>query len=157
MSFTLLQLKTECLTNPLLLIDPGTGRTLQDLYNSGADGTCVDILNRIIVGNTVRRIDIKPLEILGTIDDRDWAANLTAIQSAWFQSLTSDDVVSFQNPDGTDNNVLGNLKRMLQNPGPQLSRAAIIALSTRDGTRAEKLWGTGTVISADNVSDSHRA
>lgn len=157
MTLVLSQLKSECQLNPINLSDTNSGLTLVQAYNVGADNTCADILNKIIVGNTVRRIDIKPSEIIGTIDDRDWIANLTSIQAAWFQSLTSDDIVTFQNSDGTDNNVLGNLKRMLQNPGPQLSRAAIIALSSRDGSRAEKLWGTGVIITSDNISDSRKA
>jgi hypothetical protein len=140
MPFTVQQLKNELANDPT-----GLG------YSGQPDNVCTGIINLARVGISIRRADISPGEVLEAIDTRDFTSSNTASENSWFESLTQLTRIRLSLDDGSDTVVLGNLKRLLQNPGPQGSRARVIALSNRQGSRAEQLWGAGTLITDADI------
>lgn len=140
MPLTVQQLKDELVNDP-------TARG----YSGKPDNQCTALLNEIQAGITIRRTDISPNEVLEAIDTRDFTLTNTTSENSWFESVTQLRMIRFTLDDGTDTVVLGNLKRLLQNPGGQGSRARVIALAIRAGSRAEQLWGRGTIITDVDV------
>jgi hypothetical protein len=120
-------------------------------YAGKQDNACTALLNEIQAGITIRRNDIAPNEVLEAIDTRDFQTTLATAECSWFESVTQLRTLRLSLDDGSDTLVLGNLKRLLQNPGPQLSRARVIALANRSGSRAEQLFGRGTVVTDADV------
>ena len=118
---------------------------------SGSDNAIVDVLNLPRAGITIRRDNIMPNEVLEAIDTRDFATSITTTENSWFESVTQLRAIRLSLDDGNDTVVLGNLKRLLQNPGPQGSRARIVALSNRQGSRAEQLFGRNVTVTAEDV------
>lgn len=152
MAFTMEALRTELQTDPLAYGYSAFFATdlqkVADLVNKLRDGT--DGFPAI----TVKRKAISPVDILEAIDTRDFEASLSTIIGSWFESLTQYPSIELVNDDGTDTRVLGNLKRILQNPGPQGSRARVIAIAQKTGSRAEQLFGTGTVVTWEQVAQA---
>jgi hypothetical protein len=117
-------------------------------------------LNKVRTGNdgeaaiTVRRSDIGPDEVLEVIDNRDFiaSASLNPAHVSWFESVTQLPRIRLVKDDGSDTRVLGNLRRLLENPGAQGSRARLALVADRNGSRAEQLWGAGTVVSTQDVA-----
>lgn len=140
MPFTPQQLKDELVNDP-------TARG----YAGKPDNQCTALINAVQGGISIKRADIAPNEVLEAIDTRDFQASLTTAECSWFESVTQLRTIRLSLDDGTDTGVLGNLKRLLVNPGPQLSRARVIALASRSGSRAEQLWGAGTVITDADI------
>lgn len=120
-------------------------------YTGKPDNQCTALLNELQGGITIRRTDIAPNEVLEAIDTRDFQGTLTTAECSWFESVTQLRSLRLSLDDGSDTLVLGNLKRLLANPGTQGSRARIIALANRQGSRAEQLFGRGTVVTDADV------
>jgi hypothetical protein len=150
--FTLAALKSE------LTLDPAAIG-----YNSNNDVTNQNWLalkskiNAVKQTIDVPRIDIAPSEVLEAIDIRDLTVPGSVTQPtlacSWLESLTQMPTVRVQKDDGTDTTVLKNLKLLLVGAG-QGSQARLTALSTRKGSRAEQLFGTGFTVSEPNVADA---
>lgn len=155
--FTLAALKSE------LTLDPAAIG-----YNTNNDVTNQNWLalknkiNAIKQTIDVPRTDVAPSEILEAIDIRDLAyPNTTTLPAAsqplangWWESISSQSgQIRMQKDDGSDTTVLKNLKLLLVATG-QGSQARVIALSTRKGSRAEQLFGTGFAVAESQVADA---
>lgn len=101
---------------------------------------------------TIRRPDISAAEVLEAVDNRDFSANPHPLHVAWFQSVTQLPTIRLIHDNGTDTRALGNIRRLLENPGTQGSRDRITAIANRNGSRAEQLFGAGTVVSIQDVA-----
>jgi hypothetical protein len=127
---------------------------------SGSTQAIADLLNLARTGSnggpaiTVRRTNIAASEVLEAIDNRDFEASLNAAHVAWFESVTQLPMLRLVNDDGSDTRILGNLKRFVQNPGPQGSRARLIAIADRAGSRAEQLFGSGTTVQSSDIAQA---
>ena len=97
----------------------------------------------------VRRIDVAAIEVLEAVDTRDFVASPNALQASWFESITQNSTIRLANPDGTQNRIKNNLDRILNDT--QGSQTRLNALAKRNGSRAEKLFGPGTVVSISDV------
>lgn len=103
---------------------------------------------------TVRRSNIASTELLEAIDTRDFVTNATTIQASWFESVTQAPMIRLMNDDGTNTRVLSNLIRLLGNTNATQTR--LTAVATRPGSRAEELFGTDQIVSADQVAHALR-
>lgn len=149
-------LKTEILTDPLTYgyaphVVANEPEIVAELLNKVRDGTDGE------AAITIRRADIAAQEVLEAIDNRDFVATPDAAHVAWFESATQQTAIRLINADGTDTRVLGNLRRLLQNPGPQGSRDRLNVIANRLGSRAEQLFGPDTVVSIQDVVDALRS
>lgn len=154
--FTLAALKTEITTDPVAIG-----------YNSNNDVTnqnwiaIKNKINAVSQSINVPRTDVAASEILEAIDIRDLSYPNTGtlpaasqpIANSWFESITQRDAIRLQKDDGTDTTVIKNIKLLLVAAG-QGSQARITALSTRRGSRAEQLFGTGFVVVEQQVADA---
>lgn len=145
-------LHTEITTDP-------RGYGYAPLLASGNDDGLASLLNKVRDGTdgfpaiTVKRTDIASNEVLEAIDSRDLAASPNAGLCSWFQSTTALVRMRLVNDDGTDTRILGNLRR-LYTSDVQGSRTRLQALATRPGSRAEELFGSGTVLSNFDVGQA---
>lgn len=142
-------LKTEINTDP-------TALGYAPFVVSGSDNAIADLLNLVRAGITIRRDNIMPNEVLEAIDTRDFNS-LTVAEASWFESVTQLRAIRLSLDDGSDTVVLGNLKRLLANPGAQGSRARVIALSNRSGSRAEQVLGRSVVVTSEDVAIALRS
>lgn len=117
---------------------------------TGAGGTA----NGHIVRN---KLSVTPMEVMGVIDVRDFIANANNLQAAWFESLMQigGATIPLANQDGTKTFIRTNLDRAVNDTNG--SQARLDSLAVRFGSRAEELFGTGVVVSVDDVSASHSA
>lgn len=128
-------------------------------YAGKTTGQLVDMLNLPRQTITIRRRDVTPAEVLEAIDVRDFVADSTAagnpgggLARAWFDSVTQLATVRLVNDDDTNTQVMTNLRRVLNDTNGSQTRLGNI--SRRAGSRAEKLFGAGTVVTADDVMRS---
>lgn len=152
-------LKTECQTNPLNLSDTASGLTLKAAYTAGADALCADILNKVRNSINIGRSDVKPQEVIEAIAVNQFAANITNIQSGWFESFSQLLSVQLVKVDAagvsTDTRVMTNLLILLQNGSASETR--LRNLATRKGSRAEQLFGENTIITDRDIISSRSA
>ena len=139
MTITPSLLKTEIQQDP-------KGLGLAPLVAVGNDQGITDLLNSLTgpgTGTTLRN-NIQANEIIGAIQPADFAA-LSALQLAQLQTVAAQGVF-----DATSVNA----KTILLNifTGMTTTVAALTALASRVSSRAEVLFGAGTVISANDVS-----
>lgn len=137
--FSLAALAAELNTDP-------TGIGYAALGWPNNDQAVVDALNAPIPGETVTRKRVDPLELLSSIPLAEWEA----VSDARRQYLNSLIGVSGATIDATDPVVWANLLDLF-GVGTD-SRANIQAKVQRDGSRAEVLWGEGTVVSVSQVA-----
>lgn len=149
--------KTELQTDPQAL-GYAASRT------AGDDVTLAGIVNLARAGITIRRSDIQPLELASAIDVVDYTsigASPTAAQLsterrflAWLTAVFALPVLRLVNDDGSDTLIIKNFKAMFAAGTPTLTRLS--ALSVRNGSRAEQLFGAGTVVSSADVAKALR-
>lgn len=123
---------------------------------AGDMGAVANLLNEVQATITVRRPNVTPNEILEAIDSRDLVATTSTAHCAWFESSMQNIQGSLRllNDDGSDTTVLGNIKRMLLATGDanyKGSRERLTTVANRKGSRAEQLFGVGTVVSWEDV------
>jgi len=137
--FSLQALHDEIEADPL-----GIGYKEQD-GSWKEDQIIADLINDPANGDVVQRNHISPQEIIEQITIDDWDA-ITAAQRLYVSLLPSlPQVDAIQN--GTE--VRANLLTIF---GPTTTtRANLIGVVQKDGSRAEVLWGEGTVISISQV------
>lgn len=146
-------LKTELETDPV-------GYGYAPFVANGSDNVLAEMLNTVRAGTdgfpaiTVRRADIRPSEVLEAVDVRDFVANPSVAWTSWFESATRLDAMRLLNDDGTDTLILKNLKRILTDTNG--SQARVVAICNRNGSRAEQLFGTGTLIRDSDVAQALR-
>ena len=100
----------------------------------------------------IRQQFVSTQDIIGAINPPDMitagvATALTADQFGrliMFQSLCNDGSIALTNPDGTDNNNIKHLRRVVNSATGSLS--ALNALETRTGSRIEMLLGLSGVV-----------
>lgn len=166
MSINLATLKTEITTDP-------RGYGYAAPLSTAADGGLANILNVIRDGSpgtvptsptaaggsgdgkiSVKRADVSPNEIIEAIDIRDFVAappgvNNNQLAASWFESMSQLRTVRLVNDAGTNTRVFSNIQRLLANGSASETR--LNAVSSRPASRAEELFGAGTVVSAQDV------
>jgi len=158
MAVNLAQLKTELNTDPAAL-----GYAAP--RNAGAHGILASILNTVRAGQTIQRVDVSAKEIVEAInvaDMKPFATPATPTNQelsferrylAWFATLPAMGNVRLMLDDGTTLTPVGaNLDAMFPASPGSATRTRIIALMSKPPTRAEQLFGAGTVVTTDQVS-----
>lgn len=138
MPFTPQQLKDELTNDPT-----GLG------YASKPDNQCSAAINALNAAISINRADIAPAELLEAIDIRDFNANATTPACSWFESVTQAPRIRLRNDNATATRIRSNLNRMLDDA--QGSQTRFNALQVRQGSRAEQLWGAGTVVTDADI------
>ena len=152
-------LKTELLTNPLNLSDPNSGLSLTNAYTTQQDSICANILNLSRAIIQVKRADISSSDVASAILVTDYTAlptnpsntNLSAERRylSWFEGIMSGPIIRMLNDDGSDTVAKQNFAAMFgSNTG---TWARLVALSLRDGSRAEQLFRSGLVLSPGDI------
>lgn len=135
-------LKTEIATDPLTL---GYGA----IVAKGDDASVATVLNASLtaaVPNSAQfRSNVTPAEVIDAIAPADFTA-ATALQVAKLQLILLPGVV-----DCTKANVRGALQGLFA-AASQATKNALIAVVSRQGSRAEMLFGAGVVATASDVS-----
>lgn len=151
MAYTLVQLKSELQVDPL-----GLG------YNSVArnDTDMATRINLPRASSPQRRTDVTPSEIWAQINIIDMIAIAAAPsatqlsterrQLAWLQGISSLVAIRLINDDGSDTVVITMAKSIFTAASPTLTR--LNALSNRNGSRAEQLFGRDTIIPPSDIS-----
>lgn len=158
-------LKTELNTDPAGLgyapfLAKGDDVDLANLLNFVRDGTTACPVNNVIgAAITVRRADIDVASVYAAIAVSDYTSlptnpNSTQLSTerrllAWLTGLAAMATIRLLNDDGTDTPVIANFKAMFAAGTATLTR--LNTLSTRNGSRAEQLFGEGTTLSPLDV------
>lgn len=131
---------------------------------NGNDVAKADLLNLARAAITIRRSDVPAKDLWEAIDVGDYTAlqaNPTATQLslerrylAWMTGLPTFGTVRILNDDGSNGPVAANLLAMF--PAGSTTRARIVALASRNGSRAEQLFGQGVVVTAQDVGKALR-
>lgn len=156
-------LKAECQTNPngYTFTDQqaNTTQTLVQWFAAGADAVCADILNKIRSTIDIARSNVTPQEVIEAIAINQFAANITTIQSSWFESFIQLPTVQLlkvaANGTVSDTRVMNNLLLLLTNGSSSETR--LRALATRKGSRAEQLFGEGIMLSASDITTARNS
>lgn len=138
MAFTLAQLATELNT------DPGT-LGYAALITAGSDQALADALNlvRAGAGFVVNRNDIRAKELQGAVVFAEYVALAQAQRDLWQALLTIAPL------DANDTQTRASVAAVFS---AGATRTALVALASRQGSRAEVLWSAGTHIAAIDVS-----
>lgn len=133
-------LKTEIQTDPLTFgyLTAGTG---------GNDEAIAVLLNTVRVGAKVNQGLIAPALVVGCIVYTEWAT--VAAELRQYIQMTLQDAVDVNNT---------NVKAAYQAAfgAGTTTRANFVKLLQRDASRAESLWGAGTIIMAADVAKALR-
>lgn len=133
---------------------------LVDILNAVRDGTNPPA-NPTAAGGvangsiSVKRIDCSPAEILEAIDIRDLltvglpAGMSVPLAQSWLESVTQFVRIRLANDDGTKTMTRRNIDRLVANTNGSQTR--LDAVAVRLGSRAEELFGAGTVVTRDDV------
>ena len=140
-------LKTELETDP-------NGYGYAAGIASGQDWLLRDLMNQVRVSVTVPRADVTPLEVLEAIKVTDFISNANVLYGSWLESLTQFPSLRILKENGTDTRVMTNLMSILAN-GSQ-SETRLRALASRNGSRAEQLFGVGTSVSDIDIARALR-
>lgn len=136
----------------------------------GNDQAVADLLNLVRTGSnggpaiTIRRVDVGSQEICEAIRVPDYTAlpaNPNASQLSqerrflsWMEALVNAPRVRLLNDDGSDTPVMANFADMFG--AATGTRQRLVALASRNGSRAEELFGRGTVMTAADVAKALR-
>jgi hypothetical protein len=137
MSFTTAQLQSEINTDP-------SGQGYAPLVSAGNFAGVAAKLNTVGATNIFRN-DVGVREVINAIVAADFAA-LTALQVAKLQMMFTGTVTL----DATSANTRSILAGIFS--GMTNTVNALTALAQRPGSRAEVLWGAGTVVSWQDVA-----
>lgn len=132
-----------------LLTDPGA-LGYSGLVDIGNDQGCADILNlaRSTSGYSVFRNDISPSEIINSISSGDFL-NMTQI------NVSRLNLFFVQPPiDATLTTVRANIRNIFS--GMTTTLTSLSGVASRDGSRAEVLFGTGCVVTNGDVATALR-
>jgi hypothetical protein len=146
LAFTIQQLTTEINSDPTAI---GYAAFVQAHDRPGLAAA----MSLARAGITVKRNDVMSNEVIAAVDSRDFVTTPNAAHVGFIQALLAKGApLQFQDSDGNDTKILGNIKRLLvADDATHTSRAALNALANRTGSRAEQLWGTGTVITETDI------
>ena len=159
MPLVLAQLKTELQTDPLAL-GYGVSTAVNDWQGAA------NVLNIVRPTIAIRRSDITASVIWEAILVSEMTAlpgSPTAVQLsterrqlAWLSGLPAIGTIRLANDDGTDTQVFANLKAIFPAGSATRTRLLDLAAQTRLGSRAEQLYGTGTIVTAVDVDAAWR-
>lgn len=135
----------------------------------GDDEGVAAIINTVRDGSNgasipIRRSNIASKEIVEAIRVTDYTAlpanpNATQLSNerrflSWMESLVNASEVRLLNDDGTDTPVISNFQDMF--PAGSGTRTRLFTLATRNGSRAEQLFGANFVVTASDVAKALR-
>lgn len=166
MSLSYTALKTELQTDPLTygyaaLLTAGNHTAICALLNKLRDGT--DGKPAI----AIKRADVSASEVMNAIDVADYTSIGTTPTAAqlsterrflsWLGCVCGvpDGRIRLVNDDNTDAPAVKNFKAMFAAGTATLTR--LTALASRTGTRAEALFGSGTVIQENDIAVALRS
>ena len=143
MPFTLTQLANEINADP-------TGLGYAAFTNAGNDQGVVTLINAVGVSGSfqVPREPIPTAMFIANMDPTEFAA-LTNVQLLRLQIILSGGTVDINGA-----NTRASLLAIFPSNG--VTKTNIAALLNRQGSRAEVLWGIGTIVTTDNVSKAMR-
>lgn len=143
--------------------DPTTLGYAQYL-SAGNDNQVCALINAAQSGITVRRSSITNKEIGEAIDVSDYTAlpanpNNTQLSTerrylSWFEGIMGIENIRLLNDDGTNTPVINNFTAMF--PSGTATRQRLVTLATRNGSRAEELFGPNVSITTSDVSKALR-
>lgn len=136
-------LKTEILTDPnnYGYAGPLASRT---------DWQVAALLNEIRAGITVPRADVTPLEVIEAINVSDFVTSpASTLYASWLSALLQYPSLRILKADGSDTRVMSNVMKLLTNGSASETR--LRALASRTGSRAEQLFGVGTVVAVSDI------
>lgn len=144
MAIDYVALKSELTNNPNSLTDGQN--TLTQLYTAGRDNEAAALLNAAAAAQKFYRNNISPAELLACIDRTEFATIAAADVTLMGWWLTQAGTLD------ANNAVLrGFFSAAFSGKTTTLGRlTALIAL--RNGSRAEALFGIGTVITGDDIA-----
>lgn len=126
---------------------------------AGNDSAIAALLNKLRDGTdgetaiSIKRADVSSSEIFHAIAVADLVNQPGASQLEWFNALLHlQTPIRLLNDDGSATPVRANVIALFKAGTPSLSRLA--ALETRFGSRAEQLFGTGVVVTANDVAQA---
>jgi hypothetical protein len=141
-------LKTELETDP-------NGYGYAEWIAVGNDQKLADLLNQSRSAIRIRRADVGGAEIMNVIAVADLVNNPGAAQVQWFNRACDPlQTLRLLNDDGTETPVRANFIGLVRSGTPTLQRLA--SLETRDGSRAEQLFGANTFVSSFDVAQALR-
>lgn len=137
MPVALADLKAELLTDPAAI-------GYAALLAAGSHNRVADALNLPRVGQSVQRSVVATWEIVEATVPAEWAA-LTAAERQRYQTLTALGTINVQGP-----NVRSQFAAMFG--AGTTTRTNLLALQSRQGSRAEALFGEGERVTAEQVA-----
>lgn len=151
MAINYVQLKAEIENDPqtygyAAFLAAGEPENIAAALNKLRDGTDGE------AAVSVRRTDITPVELLEALDTRDISNSTNTLVGAYLQALLVQPTIRLTNANGNANRIKDNLDRIITNG--QNSQTRFNALAVRVGSRAEQLFGAGTVISTADVGQA---
>lgn len=150
-------LKTEISTDPaalgcVALFNAGNDNGLAEVLNFVRDGVAACPVNGIVgAAITVFRNDIVPKEVVNAITSTDFSA-ATQIQISKLNLLFIATPI-----DATLANVRANFSGIFPAATFPTTNANLVALASRNGSRAEQLFGTGTRLTAGDIATARRS
>lgn len=122
----------------------------------GNDQGLADMLNLPRAAISMPRPDVNPLEILEAISVDDFIASSgqQLLMGSWFESITQYPSIRILKDNGSDTRTMTNFMRILKN-GTQ-SEVRLRALASRQGSRAEALFGVNTTVTNMDIAHALR-
>jgi hypothetical protein len=108
---------------------------------------------------SIKRNDIKALEVLQCVDLADFKPSPTILEGSWFESVTQDPQGKLQlfNEDDTASVALLNIRALLTGGATTSSRTRVNTMAKRNGSRSEELGlGKGYLVTDSDVEAAVR-
>ncbi len=104
--------------------------------------------------NLIPNNSVTTQQILGAIKPSDISTTtLSAQEQIIISGLMNDGAIALVNPDGTENNNVTHIKKLIANPSTSLTN--VIALENRNGSRIEQILNVANVVPTE--ADLHAA
>jgi hypothetical protein len=136
-------LKQELQTDPTTL-------GYAPLIAVGDCSSCTKLLNKSRSTIAIPRSDVDPQEIIEAINISDFLTTSTPIENEWFSALLRLTSVRIFKANGSDTRMLSNVMKLLVNSSGSETR--LRELATRNGSRAEQLFGEGVSIADNDIA-----
>jgi hypothetical protein len=138
-----------------LIKDPlGLGYLAAEKGSGGDDSAVAALINAIQPSIVIQRADISPQELFEAIFIEDINKTADAGQLAYLSALANLPAIRLTFDDGSQTFFLKGLTLVIGDSNGSMTR--LFALAQRLGSRAEQLFGTGTVITHQDVAKALR-